>query len=87
MHVLFAILAVAAAEPAAQAVAPSAPAAQAERTDEKTPAKTEKVCVTRTETGSRFKQKNCFGKAEYERRQLEERRALERMQRVPLTGN
>jgi hypothetical protein len=46
-------------------------------------AKEEKICITKAEVGTRFKTRTCYTKAEYERRQLEERQALERTQRVP----
>jgi hypothetical protein len=42
------------------------------------------VCVTKAKVGTRFKDRICYDKAEYERRQLEERQALQRIQRIPL---
>lgn len=50
-------------------------------------AKAEKVCVTKAEPGSRFKSKVCYDKAEYELRQAEERKTLERMQRIGARSN
>lgn len=86
MQVLLAIFALATAEPAPQA-ASQEPAAQPAAATKAKSDKSEQVCVTRAEVGSRFKQKTCHDKVEYERRQLEERKALERIQRGPLTGN
>lgn len=86
MQVLLAIFALAAAEPAPQA-ASQEPAAQPAAETKAKSGKSDKVCITRNEPGSRFKQKTCYDKAEYERRQLEERMELERVQRGPLTGS
>jgi hypothetical protein len=41
------------------------------------------ICKTKTKMGTRFKERICYTKAEYERRQLEERQAVDRMQRIP----
>jgi predicted secreted protein len=77
MHAIFALLAFVAHEPASTA-APATPAAQA------APAKDEKlICVTKAKVGTRFKERTCMDKAEYARRQEEERKAVDRMQRVP----
>ena len=46
-------------------------------------AKDDKVCVTKPKVGTRFKTRTCQTRAEYERQQLEERQALQRMTRVP----
>jgi hypothetical protein len=76
--ILAAFLALAAPEAAAAAPAPTQAAG----------AKDEKqICITKAKVGTRFKERVCFDKAEYERRQLEERKALERMQKIPYQGS
>ncbi|HEY8571698.1 hypothetical protein [Phenylobacterium sp.] len=76
MLVLFAVLALAAATP--EATAAEKPAEAAAKADSE-----KKICQTKTKMGTRFKERICYTKAEYERRQLEERQALDRMQRIP----
>jgi ABC-type sugar transport system substrate-binding protein len=82
MHVLLALFL--AAAPAADATS-QATAAAAQPAEAKA-AKDDKICVTKPQLGTRFKTRTCYTKAEYERRQLEERQALERLQRLPLKG-
>ena len=82
MLVLFAVVALAGAEPAAASPAPAAPAASTPKLN-----KDGKICVTKADTGTRFKTKSCYTKAEYERQQLEQRQALDRMQRIPAKSN
>jgi hypothetical protein len=80
MHVIFALLAFAANDPAsspAPAVA-QPPAVVAAAKDDDKP-----ICVTKAKVGTRFKERFCFNREEYERRQEEERKALDRMQRIP----
>ena len=77
MLVLFAVLAMAGAAPETAAVSPP-PEASAKKEDAEKP-----ICKTKTKMGTRFKERVCYSKAEYERRQLEERQALDRMQRIP----
>jgi hypothetical protein len=76
MIALLALLLFAAPEAAPAATAPQA-----------APAKAEKVCVTKAEPGSRFKSRVCYDKAEYEQRQAEERKTIERMQRMGARSN
>jgi hypothetical protein len=74
-------LAVAGAEPAAGApAAKDAKAGPHKKSDEM-------VCVTKAKVGTRFKERVCLDKAEYQRRQDEERKALDRMQRIPYQGS
>jgi hypothetical protein len=77
MYALIFLIMFAGAEPTSATTPAAKPAA----------AKEDKVCVTKTEPGSRFKSRVCYSKAEHEQRQLEERQALDRMQRVPARSN
>ena len=78
MHAIFALLAFVAHEPATAAAAPApAPTESAAAKDD------DKVCITKAKVGTRFKERVCFDKAEYARRQEEERKALDRFQRIP----
>ena len=79
MLVLAVLLALAGAEPAAGA-APEAKAAPHKKSDEM-------ICVTKAKVGTRFKERVCFDKAEYRRRQDEERKAVDRLQRIPYQGS
>jgi hypothetical protein len=83
MLILVALLALAAPDAAPAAPAPAAQAAAP------APGKKDEslVCITKAKVGTRFKERVCMDKAEYARRQDEERKAIDRMQRIPHQGN
>lgn len=64
-----------------------APATASSETETVAEGEDEPICITHAQLGTRFKKKTCYTKVEYERRQLEERQALQRIQRIPLKGN
>lgn len=63
-----------------------APATVSSETETVAEGEDKPICTTRAQLGTRFKKKTCYTRAEYERRQLEERQALQRIQRIPLKG-
>jgi hypothetical protein len=83
MLVAAVLLALASAAPT-EGAAPAAPV-EAEAGPHKK--SDEMVCITKTKMGTRFKERVCFDKAEYRRRQDEERKAIDRMQRIPYQGS